>query len=146
MALRHTITGVKPNSLGLYFDLDYVNGYLRQMFKDVNVTDFNAEHDTTWLLDELKKRLQDKHKETFWIKAVSQGSGDYEKFHFVEVEHTMNPFISKFETLIETGIVTLDYTIKEIKSGAAKDQGYLFKIASKNLDLLFTRIEHYDLI
>jgi hypothetical protein len=145
LALRHTITGVKPNSLGLYFDLDYVNGYLRQMFKDVNVNDFNAEHDTTWLLDELKKRLLDKHKETFWIKAVSQGSGDYEEFHFVEVEHTMNPYISKFETLIETGIITMDYTMHIKASGRWRDHGFLFKLKPNHLSSLFPETVKYDL-
>ena len=65
---------------------------------------------------------------------------------YSNIKHTSNADISVFPTLIETGVVTLDYTIKETKTGAAKDQGYLFKIASKNLDLLFSKVEHYSLI
>ena len=145
LALRHTISALKPNSLGLFFDLDYVNGYLRQMFKDVNANEFNAEHDTTWLLEELKKRLIEKHKETFWVKAISQGIGNSEEFHYVEAEHTMNPYISKFETLIETGIITVDYTMHFKDSGAARDHGYLFKLKRNHLTSLFPEAIKYNL-
>ncbi|AXE62016.1 MvaI/BcnI family restriction endonuclease [Candidatus Thioglobus sp. NP1] len=145
LALRHTISGLKPNSLGLFFDLDYVNGYLRQMFKDVNLNDFNAEHDTTWLISELKKRLLDKHKETFWIKAVCQGDGINEEFHYVEAEHTMNPYISKFETLIETGIITMDYTMHIKESGKWRDHGFLFKLKPNQLPALFPEAIKHDL-
>ena len=145
LALRHTVSALKPNSLGLYLDLDYINGYLRQMFEDVKVDDFNAEHDTTWLLEELKKRLIDKHKETFWVKAVSQGSGNSEEFHFVEAEHTMNPYISKFETLIETGIITMDYTMHIKASGKWRDHGFLFKLKPNQLPTLFPEAIKYNL-
>jgi len=145
LALRHTISGLKPNSLGLFFDLDYVNGYLRQMFRDLNVNDFNAEHDTTWLISELKKRLLDKHKETFWIKAVCQGDGINEEFHYVEAEHTMNPYISKFETLIETGIITMDYTMHIKESGKWRDHGFLFKLKPNQLPALFPEAIKHNL-
>jgi len=46
---------------------------------------------------------------------------------------------------MESGAITLDYTIKETSSGGAKDQGYLFKISSNNLNLLFTTMEEYQL-
>jgi len=143
LALQNTVSA-KPNSQGLYLDIDYINGYLRQMFTNTKVNDFNAEHDTTWLLDELKKRLINKHKETFWIKAVTQGSGDYEQFHYVEAEHTMNPYISRFETLIETGIITMDYSMHIKASGAWRDHGFLFKLKSNSLSSLFPIVK-YDL-
>jgi len=145
IALRHTVSAVKPNSLGLVLDIDYINGYLRQMFDDVKVKDFNQEHDTTWVLQHLKKRLAEKHKETFWIKGLNQGSGNSEEFHFVEAEHTMNPYLSKFETLIETGIITVDYTMHFKDSGAARDHGYLFKLKPNNLSSLFPEAIKYNL-
>ncbi len=64
-AYKNTISGVAPNSQGLYFDIDYANDYLRQMFKGNKVT----EHDTTWIIEDLRRALITKHKETFWIKA-----------------------------------------------------------------------------
>jgi len=145
IALRHTVSAVKPNSLGLFLDIDYINGYLRQMFDDVKVKDFNPEHDTTWVFQHLKERLAEKHKETFWIKGLNHGSGNSEKFHYVEAEHTMNPYISKFETLIETGIITVDYTMHFKDSGAARDHGYLFKLKRNHLTSLFPEAIKYNL-
>ena len=145
IALRHTVSAVKPNSLGLVLDIDYINGYLRQMFDDVKVKDFNKEHDTTWVIQHLKERLSEKHKETFWIKGLNQGSGNSEEFHYVEAEHTMNPYISKFETLIETGIITVDFTMHFKDSGAARDHGYLFKLKPNHLTSLFPEAIKHDL-
>jgi len=145
LALRHTVSALKPNSLGLYLDLDYINGYLRQMFRDVRVEDYQPEHDTTWLLEGLKKRLLDKHAETFWIKAVSRGGGDGEEFHYVQAEHTMNPYISRFETLIETGIITMDYTMHIKASGKWRDHGFLFKLKPNQLSSLFPEPVRYNL-
>ena len=96
----------------------------------------------------LKKRLSEKHKETFWVSAETKGKSgsEFEEFLYSSVKHTGAADVTVFPTLLETGVVTLDYTIKETKPGTAKDQGYLFKIASKNLDLLFSRVETYSLI
>jgi hypothetical protein len=53
----------------------------------------------------------------------------------------INP--SKLPLLIETGIISLDYTIRETKNSGAKDKGYLFKIRQSDLPLLFkTPQEH----
>ena len=103
--------------------------------------------DVTWEIEVLKRRLREKHKETFWVSAMTKGqNGDVnEEFLFSEVKHTGEVDFNIFPTLIETGVITLDYTIKEAKKNVAKDQGYLFKISSKNLDLLFSRISHYSL-
>ncbi len=141
-ALRHTISAVKPNSLGLFFDIDYANEYLRQMFKDEHLS---IEHDTTWLLSDLKDALKKKHKETFWIKAQHNNNRTAEEFHYVEVEHTSNPFIDKFETLIETGIITMDYTMHIKQSGGVRDHGYLFKLRKDSKATLFPSSRIHDL-
>ena len=61
------------------------------------------------------------------------------------MKHTGQVDQTVFPVLLETGVVTLDYTIKEKSPGVAKDQGYLFKIAPKNLDLLFSQVQEYQL-
>ena len=143
-AYRNTISS-KPNSHGLYFEIDYVNEHLKQMFRDIAVKDFNPEHDTTWILTELKKKLIAKHNETFWIKAINKGRYNNEEFHYVEAEHTMNPYISKFETLIETGIMIVEYSIISKASGKAKDKGYNFKLKPNHLNSLFPEPIKYNL-
>ena len=144
-ALYHTVSGVKANSLGLYLDIDYANAYLRQMFTDIGNNDFNPEHDTTWLLTDLKAALLKKHAETFWIKAKHNGNRIAEEFHYVEAEHTANPYIDKFETLIETGLITMDYTLSTLPSGATDDHGYLFKLRNNSKAALFPDSQVYDL-
>jgi hypothetical protein len=57
----------------------------------------------------------------------------------------MNPYISKFETLIETGIITVDYTMHFKDSGAARDHGYLFKLKRNHLTSLFPEAIKYNL-
>ena len=144
-ALRHTISGEKPNSRGLYLDVDYANDYLCQMFTDVGTKDFSPEHDVTWVFDDLRKALKKKHNETFWVKARHNDNRKDEEFHYVEVEHTANPYINKLETLFETGLVTLDYTLHIKPSGKVRDHGYLFKIKANSMEALFPKPLLYDL-
>lgn len=145
MALRHTLNGINPNSLGLFIDIDYANDYLRQMYQDVKVSDFSPEHDVTWVMEDLRKALLKKHNETFWVKALHNNDRAAEKFHFVEVQHTANPYIDRFETLVETGLLTLDYTMHIKSNGEARDHGYLFKIKQNSLNALFPEPKCYDL-
>jgi hypothetical protein len=144
-ALRHTVSGVKPNSRGLHLDVDYANDYLRQMFTDVSIEDFNPVHDMTWVFDDLRKALKKKHNETFWVKARHNNNRTAEKFYYVEVEHTSNPFVNRLETLFETGLITMDYTLHIKPSGKARDHGYLFKIKNNSMDALFPKPVLYDL-
>ncbi len=142
-ALRQTIGGDRVNSRGLYLDIDYANEYLRQMFK--NSDDFSKEHDVTWFMQDLKKALLKKHRETFWIKAQHNDNRNAELFHYIEVEHTTNPYVDKFETLIETGLITLDYTMHVKETGGVRDHGYLFKLSPNGKESLFPKSSKYDL-
>ena len=126
----------------LELDLDH------ELLHQICIDDGVAVRDVTWELPTLKRRVLEKHKETFWVTAISRGkSGDVdEEFLYSEIKHTGDVDPSVFPTLLETGVITLDYTIKESKPGVAKDQGYLFKMSSKDLDLLFSRVDHHILI
>ena len=145
LALRHTISGAKPNSRGLYLDIDYANDYLRQMFTDIKSSYISPEHDITWVLKDLREALKKKHNETFWVKAYSNGNRLAEEFHYVEAHHTTTPYINKLEALFETGLVTIEYTLHLKPSGKARDHGYLFKIKSKSMNALFPKPFIYDL-
>jgi hypothetical protein len=143
MQLFHEFSVSKTNSYNMKLDIDFSQSLLHQVY----VENGSAIIDVSWELDVLKKRLSEKHKETFWVSAETRGKSgnEDEEFFYSSVKHTGAADVSMFPTLLETGVVTLDYTIKEVKPGTAKDQGYLFKIASKNLDLLFSRVETYSL-
>lgn len=145
LALRHTISGAKPNSRGLFLDVDYANDYLRQMYRDIDDIDSSTEHDMTWVLEDLRSALAKKHAETFWVKALYRGERDNEEFHYVEAEHTMKPYIDRMEVLFETGILTLDYTLHLKDSGEVRDHGYLFKLKQNSKSSLFPPPILYDL-
>lgn len=141
--LFHSISAVKPNSYHMGLALDNNNELLRQVHHGNGV----RENDVSWEMDTLKSRLREKHTESFFVYAETRGkSGDQdESFHYKSVKHTGKLDASVLPTLIETGVVTVDYTIKEKSPGVAKDQGYLFKIAPPDLDLLFFNIREYEL-
>jgi hypothetical protein len=142
LQLFHQIDALKPNSYGLMLTLDNVNEVLEQRY----VTEEKNIIDVIWELETLNTILQEKHKETFWISAQVRGKAKSqdEQFWYNHVKHTGNIDPIALPTLIELGVVSVDYLIKETPTGGAKDQGYLFKISTSDLDLLFDQVKEYD--
>jgi MvaI/BcnI restriction endonuclease family protein len=138
--LYHELSALKPNSYGMYLELDGVD-FLHQSWTD----GATKVKDVTWQFPLLFSRLKSKHGQTFWIKADVRGKGAAEEFHYVNARYTSGVSESKFPMLIEAGVISLDYTIKETPTGAAKDQGYLFKIRQADLPLLFKAPTDFDL-
>ena len=66
-------------------------------------------------------------------------------FWYNSIKHTGTIDRNALPILLELGVISLDYTIKETATGGAKDQGYLFKMATSDLDLLFQQVNEYDL-
>jgi hypothetical protein len=102
--------------------------------------------DVLWHLDKLKQRVAEKHRETAWITARTEGPrGADEKFWYTSVKHAQGVDPNALPILLESGAMTVHYLIKRLPNGAAKDQGYLFKTSTKNLDLLFASLDEYRL-
>lgn len=141
LQLFHEMTATKVNSYGLSLKVDSAGEVLHQIYVD----DGGSTIDVTWRLAKLFDRLLEKHKQTFWVKADTQGKGDAEQFHYTKARYTSGVSPSKFPMLLEAGVISLDYTIKGLPSGAAKDQGYLFKIRQSDLPLLFKSPQSFDL-
>ena len=141
--LNHTLSATKSNSLDLKLRTDPSRDQLQQIYTAQSpfVTD------VLWDFSLLKERLASKHKETFWITADTHGkNGDEtESFWYKKIKHTSSLDESAFPILLDLGVITLDYLIKEKPQGGVKDHGYLFKINPKNLDLLFKQVHEYDL-
>ena len=135
------MVATKINSYGMSLQVDHGQELLHQTYTD-------AEHtvlDTTWRMGKLFERLMEKHKQTFWIKAVTNGGGPTEEFNYTQARYTSGVSAAKLPMLLEAGIISLDYTIKELPNGSAKDQGYLFKIRQADLPLLFKSPQEFDL-
>jgi len=142
-ALRHTISALRENSYGLKLIVEENKDLLLQVFIDEK--DSSIENDVVWPFEILRKSLVEKHRETFWVTAESTGTKENEKFHYKKAKYTSGPRPNMMPLLLDTGVLTVDYTIKEKPNGSTKDQGYLFKIASKNLGLLFKPPIIFDL-
>ena len=94
-------------------------------------------HVTTWEMDKLRTRLQDKHPQTFWVEAKTRGRGSSEEFHYVRVVHTKEPRARNLDALLEGGVVSVDYLMSQKGPRRVRDHGYLFKIHPSDFDALF---------
>ena len=107
--------------------------------------DGNFDVDVTWVMEKLVSRVEEKHAESMWISAESQGRGTQEQFLYQTVKHTKGVDPLALPVLLESGAMTVHYLIKQLPSGGTKDQGYLFKMAPKYLPTLFLASQEYAL-
>lgn len=141
-ALYHTLRGDRSNSLGLMLEIATGPDWLIQVYVDKETG--SREHDVTWEMPILKQDLAAKHRETFWVHAKCRGHGETEEFHYYEVKHTRGPIVSNLPTLIEAGVITVDYAL-HLSGTRARDHGYLFKIYPQDIAALFPPPAVYEL-
>ncbi len=132
-----TISTKKPNSQGLQFVYDEGRDLLEEI-------DSGGQQVAAWPGRLLRERLQEKHRETFWIQADSIQLDGEENFLLRSVIHTRSPLLNQLMPLISSGVVTMDHLIKR-KDGRVSEKGPLFKLAKANLKLLFPTPISYDL-
>ncbi len=136
-----TISGKMPNPNGFILSVDGDKDWLRQNHVEAEkVTQM-----VIWEMSKLRERLASKHRQTFWVSAETRGRGQSEEFHYFQVEHTRAPRVRNFETLVEAGMITLDYTLYE-KGERVGDHGYLFKVNPKDFNALFPPSELHSLV
>ena len=140
--LNHSIHANKQNSYGLQLEMCFEENLLKQY---CNIAD-RREDDVLWEMSVLKDALKKKHRQTFWVSSQTRITNNVEEFLFFEGAYTIGPNIDAFPLLIEAGEVFVDYVIKILPSGSAKDQGYLFKMRKKNLDALFGKPKIFSLV
>jgi len=128
-----TISARVPNAQGLVLNLDSAKDLLRQDRRASSELEAMA----AWQLAVLRARLVEKHAQTFWVKAEAKLDDGVETFHYTHVVHTRGPLVQNFESLIDIGDITLDYTLRVRPSGGVKDHGYLFKIGTEKINALF---------
>lgn len=127
-----TISTRRANSQGLQLRLDEAARWLRE------VAVRTPEEDVAiWQMGRLEKRLAEKHRETFWIKADAETRADGEWFRLHTITHTRNPNLPQLERLLAEGTVTLDHLIKRTPTGRAHEKGPLFKIERDKITELF---------
>jgi hypothetical protein len=134
-----TLSTKTTNSQGLKFKFDEKAEQLLECHgKDVVAI---------WPADILKKRLLEKHAETFWIGAESVEINGEEHFNLKSVTHTQKPLEGQLIPLIESGVITMDHLIKRVElTGRTSEKGPLFKIKKRDLKLLFPEPRTYSLV
>lgn len=134
-----TITTQRENPQGLSFIYDQAKDQLQEWY---NKTDLVA----IWPGALLRKRLKEKHAETFWVEAQSEKIDGIEYFQLLKVTHTKSPILSQFLPLVQSGVITMDHLIKRSgKNNQVSEKGPLFKINKRDLELLFPQPITYSL-
>jgi hypothetical protein len=77
-----------------------------------------------------------------WISAETRGKRSDEGLWYTAAKHTTGLDPMALTILIEAGSMNVHYLIKRPPSGAAKDQGYLFKMVPKYLLIVFASSAH----
>jgi len=127
-----TVSTLKRNSQGLQFRIEDALRWLHEVAR------LNPEEPIAiWELSHLEQRLEEKHRETFWIKADKEMRAGSEWFHLQSITHTRNPNLPQFERLLAAGTITMDHLIKRKPSGGAAEKGPLFKIERQRIQELF---------
>lgn len=149
LSIQNTTFFSKVNSFGLVLNIDNNNEEVHICYEDAREHRHMLSY---WYLSTLNKKLLEKHKETFWVKAVSDLRGNREWFRYDIIEHTKNPNTSLILPLIETDKIMIDlagYYKKINKNGREtlkwRDHGMLFKMWPQDLPLLFGEPEIYYL-
>jgi len=130
--------GAIPNAQGLYFDVDFDSDLLVNYARKNEYSE--DEYVVQWSLPLLRKRLLEKHHETFWVKAACEKVRGREYFRYDTVIHTQKPNASLLPHLLSTGIVTMDYAMHFGAGMKVRDHGYLFKIKPSKVNLLFPNL------
>ncbi|OBT04771.1 hypothetical protein A9267_17680 [Shewanella sp. UCD-FRSSP16_17] len=134
-----TISTQRENPQGLSFIYDQSKDELQEWHN-------KSELVAVWSGDLLRKRLKEKHSETFWIEAKSEFINGIEYYQLLKVTHTKSPVSSQLMPLIQSGVITMDHLIKRSgKSNKVSEKGPLFKINKRDLELLFPKPMTYKL-
>lgn len=87
-----------------------------------------------WQLSKLHERLKEKHRETFWIEVETKHERGVELFRPKLIEHTKNPVVSQFDSLLDTGYITVDLLLSR---PSGNGDTIAFKINKKSRPMLF---------
>lgn len=133
MQLYCSLDAMKPNSQRLMLSVDENT----QLLKTIEKLAASEKSLMIWVLSKLKDRLQEKHPESFWVKAETKIISGQEHFRYYKVIHTSKPIVSNLDYLLADGTVSLDLTMSQKTQKTVRDHGYIFKIWPEDFKSLF---------
>lgn len=137
LTYQNTVQCNHPNAQGLGLNLELVKEWLELKHYGEKIDDV-----AVWTLRKLHRRLSEKHHETFWIKVENEIQDGKEYFRYTSIEHTRNPIIPQFDTLLDAGMITIDLLLCR---PSGHGDTYSFKIKKKGMSLLFPESITYRL-
>lgn len=142
---RNTLYCKSPNSQNLRLNVNYLDSLLEIEEDEILNSVFKKVSDVAvWRLQTLHKQLLTKHHETFWIEVNSRRADDgREQFMFTKIEHTRNPIVPQFDTLLEQSLITVDLLLGRPRDKKGGDC-VSFKIKKSAAGLLFPESKIYD--
>lgn len=141
LQLYCSVDAIKPNSQGLVLTINDA----KQLLEAIQIQGDEEKGLLVWQLSKLRDRLQEKHPESFWVKADTTMIDDHEHFKYYKVIHTVRPIVSNLDYLLGDGTVSLDLTMSEKGANGVRDHGYLFKMWPKDFSSLFPPPLEHDL-
>lgn len=133
---QNTVQCSPPNSHQLFLNVNQLEERLELQAERRRKEDIVA-----WRLVKLHQRLQTKHRETFWIEVENEFHDGKEYFRYKRIEHTKNPNVGQFDTLLEQNFITVDLLLCR---PSGHGDTYSFKIKKKGMPLLFPDNTIYD--
>lgn len=139
--LHCTLKSQQANAQGLFLSVENDSSILCVKHQEAPHPKFV----TLWEMDKLKERLLEKHPATFWVQAATRFENGIEYFRYDKIKYTRNPNVQIFADLLDAGIITIDFLMYLKENGTVRNHGYPFKIAPRNIEMLFPRVIDYDL-
>jgi hypothetical protein len=140
LRLTNTLSALRANSHGLRLRVDHDSDQLWAYDEKT------GEGVVVWEMALLRERIGAKHAETMWIKAATlRVENGYEVFMLTEAEHTARPRVWALGALIESGVITVDFTLSLKPGGTVRDHGWLFRIAPSDRGLMFPVVTIHNL-
>ena len=141
LQLYETLRVSRPNAYNLILNIDSNNDKLNILYQD----DLVKHYVSSWNLQNLRQNLLTKHRETFWVSALSETRNGREYFRYDKIFHTKSPNASLLVPLIEADKITVDLAAHYKPDGSWRDHGMLFKMHPSDLPLLLGTPKYYDL-
>lgn len=136
---QNTLSCLSPNSQNLGLTLYQAEELLaieekRKAIRQTTVLYPKVADVALWQLPFLHQRLLKKHHETFWIEVETKMEHGRELFRPTMAEHTKNPVVSQFDSLLDAGYITVDLLLS--RPGGGGDT-VAFKMKKSAAPLLF---------
>lgn len=148
MTYQNTLYCTIPNSQNLGMTLYPIDNILAieektgKLDKNSGMKYLKVADVALWQLPVLHERLLEKHHETFWIEVESRICNGKEFFRPTLVEHTQNPVVSRFDTLLDIGYISVDLLLSR---PSGNGDTIAFKIKKQARPMLFPESEHITL-